>query len=231
MKNWFQSFLVSSIGRKLIMSLTGLFLIIFLVVHLMGNLQLLAGDGGRAFNEYAYFMTHNPLIKTASYGLYFFILLHAVQGVVIKLSNNKARGSQGYRKYNAGVNSWASKQMALLGILIFAFLMLHMGDFWYSMKVGDLEMKTYAGFSEPVADLQTKVEASFANVWIVVAYLVGLLALAFHLWHGFWSAFQTLGLDHKKYTPVIKTVGYLYAVLIPAGFAVLPIAIYIQSQS
>jgi len=231
MKNWFQNFLTSSIGRKTIMSLTGLFLIIFLVVHLAGNIQLLSDDGGRSFNEYAYFMTHNPLIKTLSYGLYFFILLHAVQGIVIKLSNNKARGSQGYRKYSSRVNSWASKQMALLGILIFAFLMLHMGDFWFSMKTGNIETVSIAGYSEPVADLQSKVEASFANVWIVIAYLVGLLALAFHLWHGFWSAFQTLGLDHRKYTPLIKTVGKLYAIIIPAGFAVIPIYMFFESQS
>ncbi|NBB88229.1 MAG: succinate dehydrogenase [Bacteroidetes bacterium] len=231
MKNWFQNFLTSSIGRKTIMSLTGLFLIIFLVVHLVGNLQLLSEDGGRAFNEYTYFMTHNPLIKTISYGLYFFILLHAVQGIVIKLSNNKARGAQGYRKYQAGVNSWASKQMALLGILIFAFLMLHMGDFWFSLKTGNVDKLNYAGYPEQIADLYSKVDASFSNIWIVIAYLIGLIALALHLWHGFWSAFQTLGINHRKYTPLIKTLGKLYAILIPLGFAVIPIVFFLKNQS
>lgn len=231
MSNWFGNFLSSSIGRKVIMSLTGLFLVTFLIVHLAGNLQLLAGDDGQAFNEYTYFMTHNPLIKTISYLLYAFILLHAIQGIVITAKNRSARGNQGYRKYSSRTNSWASRQMALLGILVLAFIFLHMGDFWYQMKIGALSTKEYAGYDEPLYDLYTKVKASFEQTWIVVAYLIGLIALGFHLWHGFWSAFQTLGLEHDKYTPVIKTVGYVLAIVLPLGFAIIPIVMYTQSMA
>ena len=92
--NWFVRFLTSSIGKKLIMSLTGLFLCLFLVVHLAGNLQLLLDDGGEAFNIYAYMMTHNPLIKAVSYGTYFFIILHAIQGIILAIQNRKARSSR-----------------------------------------------------------------------------------------------------------------------------------------
>lgn len=221
--NWLTKFLTSSIGRKLIMSLTGLFLILFLVVHLAGNLQLLFDDGGEAFNVYAYTMTHNPLIKVISYGNYFFIILHAIQGIMIALKNRSAKGT----RYAVSTNEnagWASKNMALLGTLILAFLLIHMGDFWFKMKFTDqLAMLSYDGFDHKVKDLYSQVTTSFSQWWLVLIYLIGLLVLAFHLKHGFQSAFQTLGLNHKKYTSFIQTVGSLYAILIPLGFAIIPI--------
>ena len=207
------------------MSLTGIFLITFLIVHLIGNLLLLNNDGGEAFNTYAYFMTNNPLIKTVSYGLYFFILLHSVQGILLAVYNKRAKGSK-YAVNTYENSSWASKNMALLGILIFAFLMLHMGDFWWKMKQNQLDMVSYAGFDHAVKDLYTRVSIAFKELWIVIAYLVGLLALFFHLWHGFDSAFQTLGLRHKKYTPLISAVGKAYSILVPIGFAIIPLYIY-----
>ena len=223
--SWLISFFRSSIGRKLIMSLTGIFLITFLIVHLIGNLLLLNNDGGEAFNTYAYFMTNNPLIKTVSYGLYFFILLHSVQGILLTVYNKRAKGSK-YAVNTYENSSWASKNMALLGILIFAFLMLHMGDFWWKMKQNELDMVSYAGFDHAVKDLYTRVSIAFKELWIVFAYLIGLLALFFHLWHGFDSAFQTLGIRHKKYTPLISAVGKAYSILVPVGFAIIPLYIY-----
>ena len=227
---WLSKFLTSSIGQKLIMSLTGLFLVLFLVVHLAGNLTLLAGDNGKSFNIYADFMVHNPLIKATSFGLYFFILLHAVQGIIIKLKNNKARGSKYLAKNKSSV-PFASNNMALLGILIFAFLCIHMGDFWFKMKLSEV----FGGEGVPainydgaaVKDIYSKVVWSFSQLWIVIVYLTGLVALFLHLWHGFESAFQTLGLNHKKYTPFIKGLGKVYSILIPIGFAILPIYIFL----
>lgn len=223
---WLISFFRSSIGRKLIMSLTGLFLTSFLIIHLIGNIQLLYNDGGEAFNTYAYFMTNNPLIKFISIGLYVLILLHAIQGILLAIYNKKAKGS----KYAVSTNensSWASKNMALLGILVFAFLMIHMGDFWWKMKFTEqLEMVTYTGFDHAVKDLYTRVSVAFKELWIVICYIIGLLALMFHLLHGFESAFQTLGLRHKKYTPLIKFIGRVYSILVPIGFAIIPLYIY-----
>ena len=225
--SWITNFLTSSLGKKLIMSLTGLFLIVFLVVHLAGNLQLLYDDNGVAFNTYAHFMGENELIQFLSFGLYAFILLHIIQGLVIWVLNRRARGV-GYAVSNRKSNSFASRQMALLGLLIFFFLAVHMGDFWYKVKFTDqLTMVPIEGLDgELVKDLYARVNAAFSEWWIVVIYLLGLLALSLHLWHGFQSAFQTLGLNHKKYTPVIKTLGRLYAVLIPLGFATIPLYFY-----
>jgi succinate dehydrogenase / fumarate reductase cytochrome b subunit len=219
---WLITFFSSSIGKKLLMSLTGLFLILFLVVHLIGNLQLLKDDGGEAFNTYAYMMAHNPLIKIVAYGNYFFIILHAFVGISITLYNRGAKG-QKYAVSKSNKTTWASKNMALLGTLILAFTFIHMGDFWFKMKfTNELATVSYEGFPE-VKDLFTRVSTAFSQLWIVAVYLIGMLVLSFHLWHGFQSAFQTLGLSHKKYTPLIHNVGKAYAILIPLGFAIIPI--------
>lgn len=221
---WITAFLTSSIGRKLVMSLTGLFLILFLTVHLLGNLQLMKDDGGVAFNTYAYFMAHNPVIKTISIGLYFFIMMHAVVGILLWRKNAQAKGVDNAMKNKKNVG-FASNNMAWLGILVFAFLMLHMGDFWYKMKFVDaVQMQTIEGKS--VKDLYVMVAYSFENVWIVIAYLVGLFALSMHLWHGFESAFQTLGINHKKYTPVIKFLGRAFSIIVPLIFAYMPLYFY-----
>jgi succinate dehydrogenase / fumarate reductase cytochrome b subunit len=224
--SWVKHFILSSPGRKLIMSLTGVFLILFLLVHLAGNLQLLLDDGGEAFNTYAYIMTHNLLIRLISYGLYFFILLHTFQGILITVQNRRARP----HKYAVGhypQASFVSKQMALLGILVFAFLFLHIRDFWYQMKFTDtLSMRQYENLEHPVKDLYQSVEMAYHDGWIIVIYLVGLLALAFHLWHGFESAFQTLGLTHKRYGFLFRWIGRGYSILIPIGFALIPLYVY-----
>jgi succinate dehydrogenase / fumarate reductase cytochrome b subunit len=219
---WLLNFFTSSIGQKVIMSLTGLFLVLFLIVHLIGNLQLLYDDGGMAFNGYAYFMTHNPVIKLTSYGLYFFILLHAVQGILIWLKNKKSR-AVGYKKNSTEGNSFASRNMAYLGLLILVFLGIHMGDFWFKMKRGQLEMITHPDFDFKIANLYGAVEASFAEWWIVLIYVISMIGLAYHLNHGFQSAFQSLGIRHPKYTPIIEFIGKVFSVLVPVLFAVIPI--------
>lgn len=231
MVNWFSRFITSSIGKKLIMSLTGLFLIVFLLVHLVGNLQLLTGDGGQAFNEYAYFMTNNPLIKASSYGLYFFILLHAVQGIFLWRKNKSARGDAAYAvKVNrtAGdVSGLSSANMGALGTVILVFILIHMYQFWLQMKMGNVEMITYAGGEHPVKDLYTLVTGTFENIGFVAFYVISMAFIAFHLWHGFQSAFQTLGLNHRKYTPLIKLVGKVYSIAIPLGFAAIPLLMFL----
>lgn len=276
---WIITFLSSSIGRKLIMSLTGLFLIQFLLVHLIGNLQLLIPDGGVTFNSYAAFMTGNPIIKFISYGLYFFIILHAVQGLIIYFGNKKAKSVKTSISTNAN-STWASKNMALLGILILAFLLIHMGDFWLKMKTGNINTVQVAGEKHTVridgqdhtvmignqehkvmidgqehtvmiegkehtvrvgdqehtvmiggkehgiADLYSRVNVAFDQWWIVLFYILGMIALGFHLHHGFQSAFQTLGIRHKKYTPIINTLGVGFAIIIPFAYAMIPIIMY-----
>ena len=224
--NWFVRFLTSSVGQKYIMGLTGLFLIAFLIVHLSGNLQLLANDGGESFNVYAAFMSHNFIIRIISIGLYTFIILHAVQGILLAIQNRKAKGLK-YKKGTPAGASWAAKNMALLGILIFAFLCIHMGDFWWKMRFTDqLAMVTYEGRAEPVEDIYTRVNVAFQQPWLVIIYVIGVIALCFHLIHGFQSAFQSFGLNHKKYTPLIKGIGIVFSIIVTAGFALIPLYHY-----
>ena len=229
--SWFSKFLTSSIGQKTVMALTGIFLILFLVVHLIGNLQLLKDDGGEAFNHYAYFMTHNPLIKTISYLLYASILLHAVQGLMIWQRNKAARGTQRYAVNHTRPSERASRNMAWLGIIIFIFLLLHMYQFWFQMHWGNLVYVEYGQFPEhPVKDLYALVAESYRSMGFVLFYVISMAVVGYHLWHGFWSAFQTLGLNHRKYTPLIKWVGMAYAILVPLLFAVIPVWMYAMQQ-
>jgi succinate dehydrogenase / fumarate reductase cytochrome b subunit len=223
--NWFTKFLSSSLGKKLIMALTGLFLITFLIVHLIGNLQLLHDDGGRAFNIYARFMTSNPLIKTVSYLLYASILIHAIWALLLTLQNRKARGSN-YAIKNKS-SAWSSRNMGVLGTIIFVFIVIHMKDFWAQMHWGGIPTANYDG--EEFKDLYSIVALAFAELWYVILYVICMIALAFHLWHGFASGFQTLGLNHRKYNGVIEFVGKVIAVVIPAAFAWIPIKMFFLS--
>ncbi len=219
--NWIAQFFTSSLGKKVIMSLTGLFLCLFLVVHLIGNLQLLKNDGGESFNTYTYFMTHNPLIVIISYTLYTFILIHTVQGLLLYFQNKAARKNT-YDRKSGSSSTFESRNMALLGSLIFIFLGVHMGDFWWKMKTGVLEKTAYEGYGE-IVNLYTRVDAAYKEWWIVLFYVLSMIILAYHLKHGFQSAFQSLGINHSKYTPIIKFIGIVFSILIPLGFAIIPI--------
>lgn len=204
------------------MALTGLFLITFLIVHLIGNLQLLHDDGGKAFNIYARFMTSNPLIKTVSYLLYASILVHVIWAILLTILNRRARGGS-YAITNKS-SAWTSRNMGVLGTIILVFLVIHLRQFWAEMHWGGIPTVNYDG--EEVKDLYTVVALAFSEVWYVVLYVVCMAALAFHLWHGFSSAFQTLGLNHLKYNGVIDFVGRTIAIVIPAAFAWIPIEMF-----
>ncbi len=225
--SWLSSFLASSIGQKLVMSLTGLFLILFLMVHLAGNLQLLYHDGGEAFNLYAHFMTTNPLIKTVSYGLYFFILLHAIQGILIWRKNRAARNDR-YAVKSGSTSTFASRNMAWLGIIIFIFLVIHMWQFWFQMKIGAVEMIPLElnGHEKMVKDLYSPVAIAFSQWWYVLFYVFSMLIVGFHLIQGFQSSFQTLGLGHVRFSNLIKVIGIIYAIVVPLGFAIIPVYFY-----
>ncbi|MBK7939201.1 MAG: succinate dehydrogenase cytochrome b subunit [Lewinellaceae bacterium] len=229
--SWFTRFLSSSLGQKVVMSLTGIFLMLFLVVHLLGNLQLLNDDNGESFNTYAFFMTHNPLIKIISYTLYAFILWHAVQGIRLWQGNRAARGHVKYAVSHVRPSERSSRNMAWLGIVVFVFLILHMWQFWLQMKMGVLAPVEVAAYDHPVQNLYLPVAEAFKNPLYVAFYTISMVVIGLHLWHGFWSSFQTLGLNHPRYTPLIKAVGYVYAIGIPAGFALIPIVFYFSSKS
>jgi succinate dehydrogenase / fumarate reductase, cytochrome b subunit len=209
------------------MALTGLFLMLFLIVHLLGNLQLLKDDGGEAFNAYAFLMTHNIFIKTISYSLYAFILWHAVQGLYLWVRNRKAAtGTSRYAVNHTRSSEASSRNMAWFGIVILVFILLHMWQFWLKMKMGVLPPANVAGYDHPVADLYTPVKEAFSSIGYVLFYVISMVVIGFHLWHGFWSSFQTLGINHSKYNKIIRGVGYAYSIGVPFGFAVIPIWMY-----
>ncbi|MCU0450975.1 MAG: succinate dehydrogenase cytochrome b subunit [Bernardetiaceae bacterium] len=219
--NWALETFTSTLGRKVVMALTGLFLSLFLVVHLIGNLQLLRPTGD-AFNVYAQFMGHNPVIQTVSIGNFFFILLHVVQSILLTRQNQAARPVQ-YAYANTS-STWASRNMGLLGTIILLFIIVHLKQFWFEMKFGFVPTVVVEG--ETVKDLYTIVNQAFHEWWYVAFYVVCQLFLAFHLSHGFESAFQTLGINHPKYTPIIKNVGKAFCVLVPLAYSAIPLVMF-----
>ncbi len=216
----------SSLTKKYWMALTGLFLVLFLFTHLAGNLQLLdmSPDGQLRFNAYARFMTTFLPVKIASYLLYASILFHAFDGFLLAIQNRKARPlPYSYEKPSAN-STWYSRQMALLGTLILVFLVIHMKRFWYEMHWGDIGMDANGN-----KDLYTVVAAAFSEWWYVALYVVMMAALAYHLLHGFASSFQSLGLNHPRYTPIIKNAGVFIAVVLPIFFALIPVWMFVNS--
>jgi len=226
--NWLSQTLTSSLGKKLIMALTGLFLILFLTGHLIGNLQLLKDDGGQAFNEYAKFMTTTPIVKILSYLTYISIILHVFYSLILTINNLKSRPIK-YAVNRQSENSvWTSRNMGILGTLILIFLVIHLRSFWYEMHFGSIPTIAYEGGGQ-IKNLYLIVVEAFSHLWYVILYVVSMVALAFHLTHGFQSAFQTLGLRHLKYTPLIKIAGLLFAILVPALFALQPVYLYLKN--
>lgn len=222
--SWVSKTLNSTLGRKLLMALTGLFLVIFLIGHVSGNLLLFKDDGGQAFNEYAKFMTTNQFVQILSILTYISVLAHVVISILLTRRNSAARPVK-YAERNASSNSsWSSRNMGILGTIILVFLAVHLQGFWYEMHWGDLPYVTYDG--EEYKDLYSIVVFAFQELWIVLFYVISMVFLAFHLSHGFASAFQSLGIRHSKYTPAIKTLGLIFSIVVPALFAAMPIYIY-----
>lgn len=222
---WFIDLFSSTLGRKLLMALTGIFLILFLVAHLAGNLQLLKDDGGKAFNTYAEFMGTNPLIQIISKVNFALILVHIVWAIVLSKRNREARGKVGYAIVNKSA-IWSSRNMGILGTIILIFLVVHIQHFYARSHFGTMPVQTYDG--KEVKDLYNVVAYWFSKDWYVGLYVVCMVALSFHLWHGFTSAFQTLGLNHMKYNPVINFVGKAFAIIVPSLFALIPILMFFK---
>ncbi len=209
----------SSIGRKFVMGLTGLFLISFLVVHVSINALIFLNDSGETFNVAADFMSHNIVIRIMEVGLFVGIILHIVQAIMLTAQNNAARPEK-YAYNKASANSkWYSRSMGLLGTLILMFLVLHLYHFWWPTKVAVYTHEAHNTFQNIVM--------IFQELWVVVIYVLGVISLGYHLLHGFQSSFQTMGWNHKKWTPVVKTVGVWFSIIVPIIFALMPISIYL----
>jgi succinate dehydrogenase / fumarate reductase, cytochrome b subunit len=230
-----KSFFTSSIGKKFIMGLTGISLIGFLIVHCAINAMIFLPDGEETFNHWAHFMGTNPIIRTLEIGLFAGFFIHIIQGLVLWAQNKSARPVN-YAQSAAGTNSkWYSRSMGLLGTLILIFLILHIYHFWTPSRLGgiagihELEETTLATYNnQQVHNLYNEMRMVFqGNLIVVVVYILGVISLAWHLLHGFQSAFQTFGWNHKRYTPIIKTIGAAYSIIIPLIFALMPLAFYL----
>ncbi|MEE9462609.1 MAG: succinate dehydrogenase cytochrome b subunit [Bacteroidales bacterium] len=216
----------SSIGKKLMMALAGLFLATFLLVHLGINLTLIIFEDPRIFNIAAHFMASNILIKIFEIVLFGGILLHIIYGLIVQVLNWIARPI-GYKVSNPAQTSFFSRFMIHTALIILVFLLIHLFDFYFKAKFGHGHVAEITYNGKLYHDLGTMVIEKFQILWVVISYIAFFLFLGFHLLHGFGSAFQTLGLNHKLYTPVIKSLGYIYTFIVVAGFIVIPLWIYL----
>ncbi|HAH23813.1 MAG TPA: succinate dehydrogenase [Prolixibacteraceae bacterium] len=230
--------LTASIGKKLLMSVSGLFLILFLFVHLILNSFLLL-DGamgyqtGQMFNAGAHFMATNPFIKVMEPMLALGFIVHILYSLILTFQNMKARGPQRYASGNktTGVE-WASQNMLVLGIVIFSFLIVHMFDFFMRMRgyiawtPGEAEFPFFGSIAKG-EDAYTLVNATFKNLTIVIIYIIGSVALAFHLAHGFWSSFQTIGWNNTTWMPRLRCASNIVAIILGGGFTVIALAQYL----
>jgi succinate dehydrogenase / fumarate reductase cytochrome b subunit len=213
---WKQLF-TSSIGKKILMALTGFFLIIYLIVHAALNALIFYNDDGAIFNARASFMLHNYFIRFLEVGLFAVFILHIIQGLLLWKQNRGARKIS-YAKQNFPREiKWYSRYMGWLGTFLLLFLVMHLYHFWASTK-----HELY--FNGPVVDLYQEMKIIFTNpVWFTL-YMIGLVSLLFHLLQGFQSAFQTFGINHRRWTPIIKGIGVFYSVAICILFAMMPVS-------
>ena len=210
----------SSVGTKLLIGITGLLLFAYLVIHLLGNLMVFAGQ--ETFNHYAHALAGNPLVIPAEIALLLFFVVHIYKAVTMWAANRRARPVAYEKKTWAGHTSRksvASTTMIWTGLAILVFVVIHVAHIkygaWY--EVGE----------PPVRDLyRTEVEVFSSPVWVAI-YVAAMLLVGFHLRHGFSSAFQSLGASHPTYTKRLVVAGTVLAIIIGGGFAIIPIWVYL----
>jgi len=217
---WSEMF-TSSVGKKWVMALTGLFLIIFLVVHVSVNALIWANDGGVMFGDAAHFMGSMVVIRIVEIGLMAGFLLHIVQGLILEFQNRSKR-KKGYAVAMGNKGSkWYSRSMGLLGTLILIFLVIHLSHFWVPNRSNQGWL-----LGEEI-NLYERMRAAFQEEWIVIVYVLGCISLAWHLVHGFQSAFRTLGVSNKKYLVLFNAVGIGFSIIVPLAFAMMPVSFYL----
>jgi len=208
------------------MALTGIFLILFLVVHAGVNALVWANDGGEMFNRAANFLGANVIPRILEVGLFLFFILHIVQGYVLE-AENRTRRSIGYAiDYGNRGSRWYSRSMGLLGTLILLFLIIHLVDFWIPSRFGTMPEATINEGTKHVHNLFVLMQVRFQELWVVIIYVLGCISLAYHLLHGFYSAFKTIGVYNKRYLILVRWTGYAFAIIVSFVFAMMPISFY-----
>lgn len=213
--------MTSSIGKKMTMALTGLFLISFLVVHAGINALIFLNDNGETFTRGAHIMATNPVIRAIEVVLVVGILWHIVQGLLLWRSNRAARPIRYAVVHAPRQSTWYSRSMTLLGTLILLFLVVHTSNFWIPNRVHQFRY----GEELPLYEMMLQ---KFSNPIEVAIYLVGATSLYWHLLHGFSSAFQSLGIDHSKYIGLIRWAGRTFSLAMLLAFSLMPLSIYLK---
>jgi succinate dehydrogenase / fumarate reductase cytochrome b subunit len=211
--NWFTNTMGSSIGKKLLMAVTGLCFCGFLATHLAGNLTIYGG--GEAFNAYAKKLhSLGALLTVSEFGLLFFALVHVCMGLLLFFENRKARPVSYSVKKNAGGQTFGAATMPYTGILMLAFVIMHLLNFSFIDKTD--------------TNIFEIVSTQFSNPLYVFLYIAAMIIVAVHVSHGFWSAFQTLGANHPRYLQSIKSLGLVLSIILGIGFGALPIYISLR---
>lgn len=218
--SWLTNTLTSTLGRKLVMSLTGLFLISFLLVHLSGNFALLLDDK-EPFNIYTQFMSTNAVVRVLEVGLLLGFVLHIYTAAVLTGKNRAARPERYAYEQASKNSSWFSRNMGLSGTIVLLFLGLHLYQFYFGYKMAPEP-------ADGLKDMYGIVVATLKQPLFLGLYILAFILLGLHLNHGFQSAFQSLGLNHKKYTPFLKGLGTLIAVVFPLGFIFIAVACFLK---
>lgn len=202
----------SSIARKVVMALSGLFLVLFLLLHVTINLSSVISP--ETFNQWSHFMGYNPLVQFVLQPVLIAgVVVHFAMGIALEWQNKKARTTK-YVKYKGSANApWVSRNMILTGMLVLAFLVLHFADFW----VHEITYKFVEANPEDPTRYYPETVAKFRPIWRTLLYVVSFVLLALHLWHGFASSFQSMGVNNK-YTPAIRNFTRLYAIVVPLLF-------------
>ena len=223
------SFMSASIGRKFLMSITGLFLISFLVIHLTLNLFLTFDDSGRLFNLAAHFMATNPLIRIMEPVLALGFVIHIIWSGLITLDNMRAR-PQKYEYGDQLLSWWApAKNMFILGGMVLIFLVIHISNFWIKMKfTGDPLLNAVNVDGTEMHNAYALVSALFHSPVYDLIYIAGGILIGLHISHGFWSAFQTIGINNQVWLKRLKTLAVAVGFIFAAGFSYIPIYFMIK---
>ena len=225
-------FFTSSVGKKLVMAITGLSLIFFLVVHvtvnaLMWSKIFVPEDNGEIFNKAAHWLGASLVPRVLEIGLFLFFILHIVQGYILEVKNRSNRGIGYNVRMGSKGSAWYRKSMGLLGTLILLFLVVHLADFWIPSRFGGLGEVEYADTpGKSYHELYGRMIEVFQNQWVVLLYVLGCISLAWHLIHGFQSSFRTLGVSNKKYLALLQNSGYVFSIIVCLLFAMMPVSIY-----
>ena len=234
---WKQVF-TSSIGKKITMALTGVFLILFLIVHVglnacIWNATGKNSDHGKMFNIAANFMGTMIVIRIIEIGLFVFIFIHAIQGLLLEAYNRSKRNVQYAVNYGNRGSTWYSRSMGLLGTLILLFLILHWINFWIPSRFtgvkdqqGNIMEFIVPGTNIHMHNLFALMQITFSQLWVVIVYVIGCISLGFHLMHGFSSAFKTLGVHNKRYFNMLRATGYTFSIIVSLAFAMMPVSFY-----